>query len=185
MSAPHWDGDYRHLSITSPPVATCRLFRQSVRFRCALEPAVSAVYWRAHEAANVPPGTSGSSVPAFRSPMMRLYRQPPAAASAQARGTVKRRVGRAVPVTPLRGVTGEPQRWSVQCGAGIPACPQPPAQTGMSAPHWDGGYRHVSPPIGSTGGFEDEDEDEDGISTHQAPSPLPLSTKLPTKLATK
>ena len=44
----------------------------------------------------------------FRSHSMRLYRTTPPAAPAQAHGTANRRVGRAVPVTPLRGVTGEP-----------------------------------------------------------------------------
>ena len=38
----------------------------------------------------------------------RLYRTTPPAAPAPARGTASRRVGRAVPVTPLCGVTGEP-----------------------------------------------------------------------------
>jgi hypothetical protein len=37
----------------------------SVHSRCALEPAVSAVYWGAHGWRTTPPGTAGSSVPAF------------------------------------------------------------------------------------------------------------------------
>ena len=64
-----------------------------------------------------------------------------------------RKVGRAVPVTPLRGVTGEPQtrpcntnparsatypplRELPQSGADIPVCARPRGQTGMSAPHY-------------------------------------------------
>ena len=43
------------------------------------------------------------------SPVPRLYRSTPPAASVQANRTANRRVGRAVPVTPLRGMTGEPR----------------------------------------------------------------------------
>ena len=59
-------------------------------------------------------------------------------------------------------------KWQAgQCGAGIPACPRPPAQTGMSAPPWGAVIatrRRPSPPVGSSGDLEDEDEDEDDWS---------------------
>ncbi len=81
------------------------------------------------------------------------YRTTPLATPAQAHGTANRRVGRAVPVTPPRGVTGEPHarhctadpahpttyptlRELPHCGADIPVCARPRGQTRMSAPHY-------------------------------------------------
>ena len=57
-------------------------------------------------ALSVPPSPS---VPTPGRREGRASARPHAVAAAQARGTAPRRVGRAVPVTPLRGVTGEPR----------------------------------------------------------------------------
>ena len=173
-----------------------------VRFRCALEPAVSAVYWGAHGVANgtaspaavmehgdlavvrlqpairPPPvqhrhRSSARLAPAVHPPQQHPRRSPPLRKTRPrslrmrygARGLrgvlgsawggerySNRKVGRAVPVTPLRGVTGEPHtrhcsanpahsatypplRNLPQSGADIPVCARPRGQTGMSAPH--------------------------------------------------
>ena len=67
------------------------------------------------------------------------------------------------------GVAGQPRRFEKgagQCGAGIPACPRSPAQTGMSAPHW-GTIRRwpsiLSPPV----------------DTHRYPSAVPVVPVVP------
>ena len=73
--------------------------------------------------------------------------------------SAKTQGGEAVPAT--RRIDGA---W--QCGAGIPACQRRRAQTGMSAPHWGllapivpvDTRRHLSIPVGSSGGIEDEEE---------------------------
>jgi hypothetical protein len=105
MSAPLWCDclcrrRIRPLSSLSLLVVSSVL---CVRFRCALEPAVSAVSWKAHEWRTLPPGTACSSVAASRSPGC-VCTEPP---------SPPRLHKLTVPLLEGRRRPGWPQRWSV------------------------------------------------------------------------
>jgi hypothetical protein len=100
-----------------------------------------------------PAGDGGLYGAAFPFTFAGACTAPPACRPGTSSRYSNRKVGRAVPVTPLRGVTGEPHtghgtanpaqyatypplRELPQSGADIPVCARPRGQAGMSATHY-------------------------------------------------